>query len=68
MKDFTMKTVAYVKVKLKPGERSRPIIAWCELNIGSYSKWNFTFAPDLEMIFEFAREKDATFFALQWAR
>ena len=65
-----IKTVAYIQIKLAEEERSRPIVIWCELNIGSYSKlWDFNFiGTHKELIFEFARKEDATLFALRWAR
>ena len=68
-----MKTVEFVEVTFRAGARSRPLVVWCEQNLGELGRdWDFTFSTistisQSRAIFEFARAEDATLFALKWS-
>jgi hypothetical protein len=69
---MAMNTVEYVTIYFSPTSRSRPVIEWCEKNIGEIgTDWDFTFNAGSSVggynaIFEFARSKDASYFTLKW--
>jgi len=65
---MAIKTVEFVEIEFTPTFRSRPLVVWCEENIGTIGRdWDLNFTQLYHAIFEFTCKEDAILFTLRWS-